>query len=134
MVFFLFNQTHSVLFTLYTNDCTRIHRENYIIKFSGDIAILGTETAVYQLRLRRWCFSHRRQTLGLWCIYHSGLLSGIHTDNTLSWKVHVGRLCSRADVFFLRRLTVYSIELKFISLFYQLVQESIMVLQPCMVT
>ncbi len=30
-----------VLFTLYTNDCIKVHPDNYIIKFSDDTAILG---------------------------------------------------------------------------------------------
>ena len=52
-----------VLFTLYTNDCTRIHPENYIIKFSDDTAVLGlmhkgSSSSAYHSEIERfvkWC-------------------------------------------------------------------------------
>ncbi|XP_034005935.1 probable serine/threonine-protein kinase clkA [Trematomus bernacchii] len=56
-----------VFFTLYTNDCTRIHPENYIIKFSDDTAILGlmhkgSSSSAYHSEIERfvqWCdFNH----------------------------------------------------------------------------
>lgn len=52
-----------VLFTLYTKDCTRLHADNYIIKFSDDTAILGLmhkdrSPAAYHLEIEEfvhWC-------------------------------------------------------------------------------
>lgn len=146
----------SILFTLYTNDCTSSYPSTFIVKFSDDTAILGLmDISSYTLEVKKfvqWCEDHHlivntkkteeiifdpghlgdHSTLlvhnGCITQVHSYKYLGVYIDCKLSRDVHVSSVCTKIQqrLYFLRRLWVFGVEQRVLMLFYQAVIESVL--------